>query len=58
MSTPEFKEWKRKKEDMQRWKFFGWAKHAAGTLLLLGLVVYAAHLNGWITLPIGSKLRF
>jgi hypothetical protein len=58
MSTPEFKEWKRKKEDAARWMFFDWAKRAAGALFLAALVIYAAHLNGWITLPSSGKFQF
>ena len=58
MSTPEFKEWKRKKEALQKWMLFDWVKRAAGVLLLAGLGVYAAHLNGWFTLPSGAKIEF
>ena len=58
MASPQFQEWKRQKEDMERWKLFGWAKHAVGTLLLAGLALYAAHLNGWIALPGVDKFQF
>ena len=37
---------------------FEWAKRAAGALVLLALAIYAAHLNGWITLPSAGKFEF
>ena len=58
MNTPEFKEWKRKKEDAARWRLFEWAKRAIGALFLVALGIYAACLNGWITLPSAGKFQF
>jgi hypothetical protein len=56
--TAEFKDWERKKRDAARWRTFEWAKRAAGALVLLALAIYAAHLNGWITLPSAGKFEF
>ena len=58
METPEFKEWQRKKEDMRRWKFFGYLRHLVGVLVLGGLAVYAAHLNGMVEIPGADKFSF